>query len=234
LVSSDEHQRLETPRSSILGGKKSQPNIVVGSAKRRDFELLLDDDYQYDRFRKFAASCFCAELVAFLDDYQMLKAATLVAFENGNLMDGGDTPEYPSSIDDGFIQSSGQTLSSGNRGRFSGGFGGKQARNMPLKLRTNAIVSILEAAKLAFPTYRLSPATMFPAAVQDRFVLFVSKFIRPESLMTVNIPGAIIQDIYAHLNQRQLTLTILDCAKDEVVNLLYTDVYVRFRTKMGK
>ncbi|ORX73035.1 hypothetical protein DL89DRAFT_265194 [Linderina pennispora] len=203
----EQHQTLETPRSSVLG-KKSHPNIVVGT-KRRDFEMLLDDDFQYDRFRSFAASCFCAELVAFLDDYQMLKAVTLTALESSSLMSGADTPEYQSSIDDGHVHSSGHTLSSakGNGGgRFSGGFGGKskQARNQPLKLRTNAVVSILEAARLAFPTYRLSPSTEFPASVQDRFVLFVSKFIRPESLMTVNIPGAIIQDIYAHLNRREL------------------------------
>ncbi|KAJ1931748.1 hypothetical protein EC988_009685, partial [Linderina pennispora] len=44
--------------------------------RRSDFNRVLDDPYEYETFREFAASCFCSELTAFIDEYQSLKTKT--------------------------------------------------------------------------------------------------------------------------------------------------------------
>ncbi|KAJ2427003.1 hypothetical protein GGF41_001843, partial [Coemansia sp. RSA 2531] len=66
----------------------SQPVVVSATSTRRaNFNRMMDDPTEYQQFREFAASCFCSELTAFIDEYQALKARTLVLFERRTTRD---------------------------------------------------------------------------------------------------------------------------------------------------
>ncbi|KAJ1956911.1 hypothetical protein GGI12_005179, partial [Dipsacomyces acuminosporus] len=94
----------------------------------------------------------------------------------------------------------------------------------------NATVGILEAAKEIYPDRGFNHTTTFPPALMDTLVMIFSTYINSSSPTAVNVPQAMIRRIQEKLNKTQLHLTILDEVKDEVLYMLYLNVFTRFST----
>ncbi|KAJ2739332.1 hypothetical protein GGI20_006125, partial [Coemansia sp. BCRC 34301] len=73
----------QSPAATTAATTTIPSSVVMGatSTRRANFNRMMDDPTEYQQFREFAASCFCSELTAFIDEYQALKARTLVLFE---------------------------------------------------------------------------------------------------------------------------------------------------------
>ncbi|KAJ2331574.1 hypothetical protein GGI00_003191, partial [Coemansia sp. RSA 2681] len=64
---------LHRQSSASAAASAAQPSSVVMTAtstRRANFNRMMDDPTEYQQFREFAASCFCSELTAFIDEYQ--------------------------------------------------------------------------------------------------------------------------------------------------------------------
>ncbi|KAJ1960322.1 hypothetical protein GGI12_003867 [Dipsacomyces acuminosporus] len=238
------HLRSESPASmsTVTLIKGQQPEDSVTKARldegkgirqnqygkfRQAFIHVLEDDELYDKFKDFASSCFCSELISFVDEYQTLKVLTLVALGQR---------EY--STDPGLGSATSPLIQSPMSGMFAisdsnSSHGRDSYTSLPpninlSKIQNNATVSILEAAKEIYPDRGFNHATMFPPALMDALVMIFSNYINSTSPTAVNVPQIMIRRIQEKLNQSQLHLTILDEVKDEVLYLLYVNVFTRF------
>ncbi|KAJ2659325.1 hypothetical protein IWW48_003568 [Coemansia sp. RSA 1200] len=192
--------------------------------RRAEFNAILADPYEYRFFCDFAASCFCSEMTAFIDEYQSLKSLTVVALgsediwrEDADQLDPGYMTRMASNIDNGI------------------GILALAGRDHPnakaLRLQTPPTVCILETARAVYPQYDLSEVTPFPVASMDKLVAMFSVFVNSNSYTAVSLPSAMVLRIRERLGRSQLTLTIFDEIKDEVLNMLYFDVFTRYAKK---
>ncbi|KAJ1959259.1 hypothetical protein GGI12_004429 [Dipsacomyces acuminosporus] len=199
-----------------------------GNSKfRRGFVEILNDPQLYAQFKDFASSCFCSELISFIDEYQTLKALTLIAlgqkaYSTKPVFRPTSTPLMQSPISAVFVIPEDSNHSD-------------SIPNLPLninlsKLHNNATMGILEAAKEIYPDRGFNHATMFPPALMDALVMIFSNYINSSSPTAVNVPQIMIRRIQEKLKKKQLYLTILDEVKDEVLYLLYVNVFTRFST----
>ncbi|KAJ1661786.1 hypothetical protein IW140_006429 [Coemansia sp. RSA 1813] len=189
--------------------------------RRAEFNSILADPYEYRFFCDFAASCFCSEMTAFIDEYQSLKSLTVIALgsediwrEDADQLDPGYMSRMASNIDSGISY-----LALANR---------DHPNAKALRLQTPPTVCILETARAVYPQYDLSEVTPFPVASMDKLVAMFSVFINSNSYTAVSLPSAMVLRIRERLGRSQLTLTIFDEIKDEVLNMLYFDVFTRY------
>ncbi|KAJ2520736.1 hypothetical protein GGI11_001785 [Coemansia sp. RSA 2049] len=198
-------------------------NAAGGSdvGRRAEFNGILADPYEYRYFCDFAASCFCSEMTAFIDEYQSLKAQTIIALgsediwrEDADQLDPGYMARMASNIDSDIGY-----LALANR---------DNAHSKSLRLQTPPTVCILDTARAVYPQYDLSEVTPFPVASLDKLVVMLSVFVNSNSYTAVNLPSAMVLRIRERLGRSQLTLTIFDEIKDEVLNMLYFDVFTRY------
>ncbi|KAJ1945741.1 hypothetical protein FBU59_002223 [Linderina macrospora] len=210
------------PRPSIRG---------LGRVRRAEFREMLDDPCSYSKFREYAATCFSSELTAFLDEYQSLKTATVFALNNQHcqiLNPEKSTADLSLNFDhNGTLAANEQSASHLPR-HWTRDSPHRVPKAQPLNLNTSVTISILETAKATYPHYDLSEAAFFPAVVLDKLVTVFSVYISLQSPMALNISQAMRNRIQARLENNQMTLTILDEAKDEVLMMLYADVYTRY------
>ncbi|KAJ1925867.1 hypothetical protein GGI09_002886 [Coemansia sp. S100] len=189
--------------------------------KRAEFNSILADPYEYRFFCDFAASCFCSEMTAFIDEYQVLKGLTVIAL--------GSEDMWREDVDQ--LESSYMARMANN---IDGGIGYLAMANRAyphsksLRLQTPPTVSILETALAVYPQYDLSEVTPFPVASMDKLVAIFSVFVNSNSYTAVSLPSSMVLRIRERLGRSQLTLTILDEIKDEVLNMLYYDVFTRY------
>ncbi|ORX73084.1 hypothetical protein DL89DRAFT_87753 [Linderina pennispora] len=195
--------------------------------RRSDFNRVLDDPYEYETFREFAASCFCSELTAFIDEYQSLKTKTVTALGNADSPILETSSSWRSSL----------SLDSPN-GDFYGdvsvhpqqfAYNKTASKAKPLTLSTGISVSILETAKAAYPQHEFAENTQFPTTVLDRLVRIFSIYLNLNSYMALNVPSVMVRKIQDQLDRKQMSLPILDEVKDEVLFMLYTDVFTRYQ-----
>ncbi|KAJ1957130.1 hypothetical protein EC988_000993, partial [Linderina pennispora] len=184
------------------------------SPRQCEFFAMLESDIEYERFRRYAAACFCSELTAFLDEYQILKYCTVHALEQRASFVRSRSPTNVNDIYDKLV--------------------GDRERNRPLRLYTHVTVGILETVSAVFPAFQFSKDSFFPSTIAYVYVSLVSTYIHPESHLAINVPGHIADDILDKLHKREMTLGALDTAKDEVLRLLYTDVYLRYCSKQDR
>ncbi|KAJ2546012.1 hypothetical protein EV175_005754 [Coemansia sp. RSA 1933] len=189
--------------------------------RRTEFNAILSDPYEYRFFCAFAASCFCSELTAFVDEYQSLKNLTVIALgsediwrEDADRLDPGYMSRMANNIDNGI-----GFLALANR---------DHPNSKALRLQTPPTVCILETARAVYPQYDLSEVTPFPVAAMDKLVAMFSVFVNSSSHTAVSLPSAMVLRIREQLGRSQLTLTIFDEIKDEVLNMLYFDVFTRY------
>ncbi|KAJ1960320.1 hypothetical protein GGI12_003865 [Dipsacomyces acuminosporus] len=192
---------------------------------RQAFVHVLDDPALYAQFRDFSCACFCSELISFIDEYQTLKVLTLIAlgqheYSAEPVYRAYNTPLMQSPMSAMFV-----VPEDGNHSDSIADL----PRNVNLsKLHNSVTVGILEAAKEIYPDRGFNHATMFPPALMDTLVMIFSTYINSSSPTAVNVPQIMIRRIQEKLNKNQLYLTILDDVKDEVLYMLYLNVFTRF------
>ncbi|KAJ2449414.1 hypothetical protein GGF42_004778 [Coemansia sp. RSA 2424] len=189
--------------------------------KRAEFNSILADPFEYRFFCDFAASCFCSEMTAFVDEYQVLKGITVIALgsedmwrEDVDQLESSYMARMANNIDSDIGY-----LAMANRA---------YPHSKSLRLQTPPTVSILETARAVYPQYDLSEITPFPVASMDKLVAIFSVFVNSNSYTAVNLPPSMVVRIRDRLGRSELTLTILDEIKDEVLNMLYYDVFTRY------
>ncbi|KAJ1662123.1 hypothetical protein EV178_006137, partial [Coemansia sp. RSA 1646] len=160
-------------------------NAAGGSdiGRRAEFNGVLADPYEYRYFCDFAASCFCSEMTAFIDEYQSLKTQTIIALgsediwrEDADQLDPGYMSRMTSTIDNDIGY-----LALANR---------DHSNSKTLRLQTPPTVCILETARAVYPQYDLNEATPFPVASMDKLVVMFSVFINSNSYTAVSLPSA--------------------------------------------
>ncbi|KAJ2786848.1 hypothetical protein GGI15_001210 [Coemansia interrupta] len=212
--------------ASSLG--TSMAAVIAGAgghdlSKRSEYNSVLSDPYEYRFFCDFAASCFCSEMTAFIDEYQALKSLTVVAL--------GSEDIWREDVDQ--LEPSYMSRMASNNGENGIGYLALANRNAnpnskSLRLQTPPTVNILETAKAVYPQYDLNDDTPFPVAAMDKLVAIFSVFVNSSSYTAVSLPSSMVLRIREKLGKSQLTLTILDEIKDEVLNMLYFDVFTRY------
>ncbi|KAJ2083785.1 hypothetical protein H4R24_000556 [Coemansia sp. RSA 988] len=214
--------------ASSLGTPMAVAIAGVGGhdmSKRSEFNTVLADPYEYRFFCDFAASCFCSEMTAFIDEYQALKGLTIVSLASEDIWRSDAShlePEYMARMTTNIDSNMGYLAMAGLN---------NQSNVQALRIQTPPTVSILETACAAYPQYELSELTPFPVAAMDKLVALFSVFINSSSTTAVSLPSAMVLRIRERLGRSQLTLVILDEIKDEILNMLYFDVFTRYSRK---
>ncbi|KAJ1948846.1 hypothetical protein EC988_005007, partial [Linderina pennispora] len=166
-------------------------------------------------------------LTAFIDEYQSLKTKTVTALGNADSPILETSSSWRSSL----------SLDSPN-GDFYGdvsvhpqqfAYNKPASKAKPLTLSTGISVSILETAKAAYPQHEFTENTQFPTTVLDRLVRIFSIYLNLNSYMALNVPSVMVRKIQDQLDRKQMSLPILDEVKDEVLFMLYTDVFTRYQ-----
>ncbi|KAJ2483004.1 hypothetical protein IWW56_000687 [Coemansia sp. RSA 2131] len=210
---------LGNPMAAVIAGAGGHD-----MSKRSEFNAILADPYEYRYFCDFAASCFCSEMTAFIDEYQALKGLTVIALgsedmwrDEANHVEPDYMARMASNIDAdlGYLAIAGRQHSSAKA----------------LRLQTSPTVSILETARAVYPQYDMNDATPFPVAAMDKLVAIFSVFVNSNSYTAVSLPSAMVLRLRERLGKSQLTVTILDEIKDEILNMLYFDVFTRYAKK---
>ncbi|KAJ2686428.1 hypothetical protein IWW39_003651 [Coemansia spiralis] len=198
------------------------------STRRANFNRMMDDPAEYQQFREFAASCFCSELTAFIDEYQALKARTLVLFERHTTRDSlavaarhVSPPSTPSTLARG--SDSIGTL----RGRLRDDVL-LQGTEL-LQIRTTSItVSILETVIDTYRGESIPGMRQFPPELLVKLEMINREFVDPRSYTSVNASPLTVKRFIERMQSKDYSLTLLDEFKSEVLFMLYTDVYTRY------
>ncbi|KAJ1960323.1 hypothetical protein GGI12_003868 [Dipsacomyces acuminosporus] len=196
--------------------QSSSNDIVV---RNKEFEKMLDDANEYAKFREFAATCFYSEMTAFIDEYQSLKAMTLLALGQEEFSTDQTRP----------LTNFSTTVIEGDPMDDHWEANGRLTGNINLrKLKSNATVGILKAAQEVYPNRHFGHTTPFPPAMMDKLVSIFSNYINSTSYTAIDIPPMMAKNIQDRLNTNQMYLTILDEVKEYVLNTLFTDVFTRY------
>ncbi|KAJ1814687.1 hypothetical protein LPJ75_002661 [Coemansia sp. RSA 2598] len=230
LIQAIRHTRSVTDRMhSASGFENSMAAAIVGAGgpdigKRSDYNAILADPHEYRFFCDFAASCFCSELTAFIDEYQVLKNITVQALGSEGILYQSEE----SQLDNAYALRMANTGIHDNIGYLAMSNKAANYNARSLRLQTPPTVSMLETAKAVYPQYDLSDATPFPAASMDKLIAIFSVFINSNSYTAISLPPGIVLKLREKLAQNNLTITILDEIRDEVLSMLYFDVYTRY------
>ncbi|KAJ2448509.1 hypothetical protein EV183_005404 [Coemansia sp. RSA 2336] len=204
--------------------------------RRAGFKRMLDNPTEYQQFRTFAVSCFSSELTTFIEEYQVLKAETLAILcpqtqkrpstSASTTVDGGPSQipgsgsrhvTFAQSVSVAPCLLDNATLDTGDQ----------------LEPTTSITVSILDTLASADPIFCRDGAdkTMFPSQLFDKLKAIYWDYIDPSSYTSVNATPLVVRHITESMNSNQFTVTMLDELKEEVLFMLYTDVYTRFVRK---
>ncbi|KAJ2786839.1 hypothetical protein GGI15_001201 [Coemansia interrupta] len=229
LFAAIRHSRDVTDRMHGANGIETSMVAAIAGAngnevgKRSEYNAILADPHEYRYFRDFAASCFCSEMTAFIDEYQMLKELTVLSLGSEDIWRQGINhaeAAYSMQMATNTIDNGVSYLAMSNRN--------VHPNTRALRLQTPATVTILETAKAVYPQYDFNENTPFPVASMDKLIAIFSVFINSNSYTAVTLPPSMVLRLRDRLGTHQLTLTILDEIKDEVLNMLYFDVYTRY------
>ncbi|KAJ2161048.1 hypothetical protein GGF46_001795 [Coemansia sp. RSA 552] len=210
--------------ASNMGNPMAMAIAAAGgqeATRRTEFDAILAEPYEYRLFCDFAASCFCSEMTAFIDEYQILKGLTIVALGTEDMWRTEPShiePEYMMKLASNIDNTMGYLAIAGRNQDIVQG----------TRLQTAPTVSILDTARAAYPQYDISESTPFPVSAMDKLVAIFSVFINSGSYTAVSLPPAMVLRVRERLGRSQLTLTIIDEIKDEILNTLYFDVYTRY------
>ncbi|KAJ1959975.1 hypothetical protein GGI12_004058 [Dipsacomyces acuminosporus] len=240
----DVHLRSESPTSTSTVALMKDAQLVHNHASahvdeekrirrnqygkfRQAFVHVLEDPELYDRFSDFASSCFCSELISFIDEYQMLKVLTLIALGQRAYS------AVPAQGSDSSPLMQNAIPATPNVSNNSSSHSQDPHTALPLNvdlanLQSNATIDILETAKEVYPGRGFSHTTVFPPALVDTLVTICSSYINAASPTAVNVPQVLTKRIQEKLDRNQLYLTIFDEVKDEVLYMLYLNVFIRF------
>ncbi|KAJ2329112.1 hypothetical protein H4S02_003278 [Coemansia sp. RSA 2611] len=206
-------------------------------ANKQAFLAAIQDGAEYGRIKKCAQECFCEELVLFLNVHASLKEAVLAAVRQQQ--EFVNSPQSPLSL------ASQANLSTPQRTRTAPNFilrhfgrsrpatpsSQPQTRESSTNHREPVSYSkgIVESLQQAFPTKGFDGSTHVPERLRSTLLAIIKTFILPESLLAINATDDVVAACRSYLRGDELALGILDSAKDQVLDLLYTNVYLRFR-----
>ncbi|KAJ2490382.1 hypothetical protein IWW37_003199 [Coemansia sp. RSA 2050] len=226
-------KRTDPPDMSMFAmppATATAPSVAMPptSTRRANFNRMMDDPAEYQQFREFAASCFCSELTAFIDEYQALKARTLVLFERHTTRDSlavaachVSPPQAPGTLARG--SDTADTL----RGRLRDDVLLQNADS--LQIRTTSItVSILETVIDTYRGESIPGMRQFPPELLVKLEMINREFVDPRSYTSVNASPLTVKRFIERMQSKDYSLTLLDEFKSEVLFMLYTDVYTRY------
>ncbi|KAJ2163206.1 hypothetical protein GGF46_000136 [Coemansia sp. RSA 552] len=220
---------------------------------RDSFLRALQDSAEYEKIKRHAQSCFCEELVLFLHVFVALKQAIFAHFQEQHRTSAEHArsaataaPGPPSSRESlpkslspwrphttmGFF---GKYLDPGSSNRRSHSertqrTSAERSRSMlrganhDLSSRSTGIVDALQHAA---PNAGFDGSTLVPEEHRHVLGAVIRTFILPDSVLAVNTSGSVLSACQKYLAGDQLVLGTLDKAKDEVLELLYSNVYQR-------
>ncbi|KAJ2503324.1 hypothetical protein GGH96_000345 [Coemansia sp. RSA 1972] len=211
-------------KSVLEGNDHTSPTVDVSMApritlplsnRRANFNRMLDDPIEYNKFRTFAVSCFSSELTAFIEEYQALKSET-VAIMKPNSMRGRPSASTMCTI----------------------------ANPEPTKLPTSPHTSHFKPESAYSPTSvttsildtltnnsTSSHNVSFPSQLFDKLKAVYWDYIDPNSYTSVNASPMVVRRVAEQMNNKEYTVTLFDELKDEVLFMLYSDVYTRYIRK---
>ncbi|ORY05247.1 hypothetical protein K493DRAFT_296610 [Basidiobolus meristosporus CBS 931.73] len=201
----------------------SPPSRLDYIQDKEDFcQRLLDWSF-FEMFKQTATECLCVENVLFLEAYQDLKKLSLVAITNSESCTYTEHPESESK--------SGWSINSSQL----------PSNHALVSPATSNIVTCLSYPhasvkqcitpaniSIARTVERLSEDVAVPSGLAPYYQRFYEKFFLPGSLLEVNIPCEIVTSLRDAINNNEYTLTMFDQAKEEVLDSLYYEVYLRF------
>ncbi|ORX73730.1 hypothetical protein DL89DRAFT_299119 [Linderina pennispora] len=222
---------LGTSTMFFLGAKLTTDSKVPRKTRQAEFKQILDDPSAYSRFREFAATCFSSELTGFIDEYRLLKDATIAALGSQDELSSGINSSIrtltPAYMDSETFASAEHLPELPHLSRETDGKCNAIGR-VPLDPTASPMVSILEAVQVYYPNLDIDESTVFPSAAMDMLVSIFSVYLNPRSPMGLNVSQVVMSRVQEHLYQDIIPLTILDEIKEEVMHMLYADIYTRY------
>ncbi|KAJ1959547.1 hypothetical protein GGI12_004280 [Dipsacomyces acuminosporus] len=80
----------------------------------------------------------------------------------------------------------------------------------------------------AFPDQGINSFTAVSENLREHLTAIINTFVLPEAPLAINIPSSMVNATRAYLAGGQLTFGMIDRVKDHVVDLLYSNVYIRY------
>ncbi|KAJ2013360.1 hypothetical protein GGI06_003843 [Coemansia sp. S85] len=235
-----QHQLANQPSQAGLSNSHKGPQLrrslywpLVG-----EFHRMMDNSKQRHLFLLFTTQFYSTAIPAFLDDFQMLKYKTIDALKQGML-------SQPPAAGCHDVQSS-TCAKEALDAPVAGPPVPPEAARSPIPMLASVRKSlddhalaaaapvtkgIFESAMLALPPTSIDKNTRFPEAVKSSFASFTHTYFSAGSYMSINIPREVVEDIQSAIEENNVTLSVLDKAKDEVLFLLCTDVYSGYRKR---
>ncbi|KAJ2329113.1 hypothetical protein IWW51_000797 [Coemansia sp. RSA 2702] len=93
-------------------------------------------------------------------------------------------------------------------------------------------VGIVETIGHAFPQYGASYSTPVPDSLRDKVNAVVNTFILPGSPWEINLSSRLVEQSQEFVGGSPMPCGLLDEIKNEVVDLLYSNVYIRYRQSL--
>ncbi|KAJ2721433.1 hypothetical protein H4S00_002975, partial [Coemansia sp. D1744] len=93
---------------------------------------------------------------------------------------------------------------------------------------TSIDTGIVETIEHEFPQYGASYATPVPEDLRDKLVAIVKTFILPDSPLEINLSSQIVAQSQAFVAGEPMACGVLDEIKNEVIDMLYSNVYIRY------
>ncbi|KAJ2761096.1 hypothetical protein H4S06_001385 [Coemansia sp. BCRC 34490] len=216
---------------------QQHPRPAGVSRRRAEFNGMLDSASDYHKFRQFAASCFCSELTSFIEEYQVLKSLVLVLLDH-QIAKSGNSP-HARSLGFSALDSAGEKQDSGGAGLRPNRLSQSIAESILSQdmvafaesfQRTSVTVSILDTVNDKYPGTN-PEELVFPKQLVAKVLAIHSEFVDPASLTSVNAPPHVVRKISARIDSGYYHVSIFDDIKDEVLLMLYSDVYTRYIAK---
>ncbi|KAJ2578256.1 hypothetical protein GGH19_000660 [Coemansia sp. RSA 1807] len=186
----------------------------------KEFEEMLDNSVQRENFLQFATQYYRSGLPLFLSDFQLLKYQVIEALKDSRhstCTDNSHLAPHPVAN-----QHAVQLVKDDRYPHES----------HPLAHLVPITKGIFESAMLLLPPNSIDKTTQFPEAVKSAFSNFVCTYFGRESYMAVSIPNEVVARIQKAVELSNVPLSVLDCAKDEVLFLLCTDVFAGYRKRL--
>ncbi|KAJ2054770.1 hypothetical protein GGI17_006800 [Coemansia sp. S146] len=264
------------------------------SAKR----AFLDDMQHADKHgevKRFAALCFCSELVSFLDVFQAFKncvyqdmlasvSRPVSSAQAVNSVDLGARSEFQSTVSTQSTNQSAPSMAARSmhngaaQSMYNGGTArSSESRAAAASIRTSMVLGrknlaqaifnrdglrsvlrpkrkrhnqtnrqeadepsqtganlqslttgIAKTMAQAFPDQGISGCTEFAESLREPLCALIDTFVLPESPLALNVPGNIVGAARSYLGGGTITYSIIDQVGGEAINLLYSNVYVRY------
>ncbi|KAJ2446751.1 hypothetical protein IWW46_000725 [Coemansia sp. RSA 2440] len=181
---------------------------------------MLDSSVQRENFLQFATQYYRSGLPLFLSDFQLLKYQVIEALKDSRhstCTDNSHLAPHPVAN-----QHAVQLVKDDRYPHES----------HPLAHLVPITKGIFESAMLLLPPNSIDKTTQFPEAVKSAFSNFVCTYFGRESYMAISIPNEVLARIQKAVELSNVPLSVLDCAKDEVLFLLCTDVFAGYRKRL--